>query len=282
MDSNNPDSHLRAPYNSRRGKYSPVDLADTGMWRLLLYIKPRGMSACLRHIEDKNALPVVLFDAEWNPQESELLSNIENTVYDNPRLFDDYATEIIIEAPRTIFVPSNIIDEPGRDTELYTEVYSADQEDIFTDSLGEETALFSLGPGVPSFLQRTLPGARILSHLAVIANRYRRHTSEVARIYADIRTDEVDILAFEGTSLLSASVQSWSDPADAAYRILLLMQAYGIDRNAAEIRVSGLPEAKTTLVEMLRRMASYVVYQSEPASVAELAMPLAMALAAER
>lgn len=281
MNTNISDSLSGSKPNFYRGKYSPVDLADTGMWRLLLYVKANGMSACLQHIEDRNALPVVLFDTEWDTS-SDLLSNIENSIYDNPRLFDDYATEIIIESPHTIFVPTDFIDEPGREEEYFNEVYSADAEDIFSDIIGEEVALFSLGEGISSFLQRTLPGAKIRSHLAVLINRMRNHTAEVPRIYADIRNNEVDILAFDGTSLLSASVQKWEAPDDIAYRILLLMQAYSLRPDAIEVRISGLPDIKTPLVDTLRKMLSFVVFQPEPAAVEESHLPLAMALAAER
>ncbi|MDE6218390.1 MAG: DUF3822 family protein [Muribaculaceae bacterium] len=268
--------------------FSAADLADTGQWRLIALISEEGMTACLRHSRAQAAPPAILFSNHWQDNGNNLLQKIENTVYDNPRLLDDYATEVIIQTPKALFVPSLLLDEIGIEEDLLGSVYPAEAEDIFTDnahgmaSEDKESCIYTLTPGLPAFLQRTLPGARISCHLSVLIEKFRHHTSEHTRIYADIRQKGADILAFNGKNLLSASVQPWESTADIAYRILLLMKSYNLGAENVEIRLSGLSDIKTELANILRKMIGYVVFNPEPSSVTEMGLPLPLAISLEK
>lgn len=269
--------------------FSAADLADTGQWRLLVYISDAGLTACLRHVNPQAAPAAKLTDMRWTDDGRSLLEKIENAVYDNPRLLDDYATEIIIQTPKALFVPTGALDEPGSETDFMERVYPASGDDIFTDGLQlrdhtptGESCIYTLTPGLQSFLQRTLPGSKVSCHLSVLIDKYRQQTSELTRIYVDIRRGEADIIALNGTQLLSASVHEWQESPDIAYRVLLLMKSYGLTTDGVEVRLGGLPETKTELAALLRKMIGYVVYNHEPASAAEMDIPLALALAIEK
>lgn len=266
---------------SKNRHFSPIDLADTGQWRLVLLVSESGMSAYLRHNELIGEPPLTLFSKNWEPDTASLLKKIEDCVYDNPRLLDDYATEVVVETPKAIFVPASVIEEGAEEDELFNNVYSAESEDIITDSIDDVCCIYSLAPGLPAFLRRTLPGAKIRHHLSVLVERLRNQTSEMPRIYADIREKEADILIFKGKSLLSASTHCWMAPADIAYRILLAMQSYGLKSENVEVRISGLAEEKSELAGILRKILSYVVFTPEPSGVAEEGMTLSVALASE-
>ncbi|MDE6010657.1 MAG: hypothetical protein K2F87_04315, partial [Muribaculaceae bacterium] len=62
---------------------TPADFADTGQWRLMIYVSHSGMCAVLRHISDLSRPAVMLFHEKWAPEEGEaLLKRIETAVYD--------------------------------------------------------------------------------------------------------------------------------------------------------------------------------------------------------
>lgn len=236
----------------------PADIADTGLWRLNMRISETGMSACLNPVEDPDAAPVKLFDVSWERDADALLPNIENCVYDHPRVLDDYATEIVVVTSRSLQIPREVVDAPGDEVDFFREVWDAAPDDIMTDDNGESLCVYSLAPGLPSFLRRTIPGARTRCHLSLLADRFRGQHSELTRIYADIRGEKADILAFRDETLLSASTQPWRDPADITYRILLLMKALGLSAESAEVRLAG--EAKSEVAAALRSLGGYASF----------------------
>ncbi|MCM1377399.1 MAG: DUF3822 family protein [Clostridium sp.] len=266
-----------------------VDYRDTGLWRLTIEVSGRGMSACLTTQTSGSKQTEVLFRSTWENTEPSLLAKIEDAVYDHPRLLDDYATEIIVETPKSIFVPDIYLEEIGSEADLLGAVYPAESEDIFTDNLtdrqGKPTTyncVYTLTPGLPAFLRRTLPGAKTRCQLSILAEKFRNQTSEMPRIYADIRNSEVDIIAFNGTQLLSSATSPWEAPSDIAYRIMLLIKSYELPSDGVEVRLSGITEAKTETAGILRKILGYVVYTPEPAGTTRQGLSLAMGIAIEK
>ncbi len=245
----------------------PPSFSDIGTWHLMIYISETGMSAFLKNHEEQTQPPVNLFETSWKFSEESLKHNIETAVYDNPRLLDDYATEIIIQSRKTLQVPTSIIDEnEGADETLFCNIFSVEPDDIFSDLNGEETTIYSLAPGLPAFLRRTLPGAKVKSHLSCLINYLRNRTSDKIRIYCDVRKDEVDLIAFNGTNLISAATQEWSTPDDISYRILLLIQAYDLTAENVEIYLSGQKDGKIESAGRLRDLSLSVSLTAMPSA----------------
>lgn len=262
---------------------SDFDIADTGEWRLTLGVGPSGMAAALTPVADPTVPPRMLFNDRWTPDDLPLLGKVENAVYSHPRLFDDYATEIVVYTPAVLWVPSEVLDSAHEDAdpepEIYSRVYPADPVDVCRDYCADLSCLYSPGAGLKGFFGRTLPGALLRSHQSVLLTRFRQQTSTMTRIYADIRDLEVDVMAFDGRNLLCSATTRWSVADDIAYRIFLVMQTFGLGASGADVRLSGLSAPKQQLATLLREYIDNVTLYAEPAAVAD-GLPLAMALAA--
>ncbi len=268
--------------------YTPVqavDFTDTGQWRLIVYISERGMTALLRHIEDVSQPLVQLFSAEWEADDSPLLSRVEAAVYDNPRLFEDYATEVIVETSRLTWVPDEFLygEDAVEDAEqtIFSALFPTECEEVLSERVCGMTALFTLTRGLGAFLGRTLPGARIRSHIGVIAERVSRMTATTPRIFADIRKQQVDILAFDGKTLLSTTTQPWRAPSDVAYRIYHQADVLGITPDNLTVNLSGLEDVRGEVKETLMKHC-HSVEDSEPAPTSGGTLPLAAAISADR
>lgn len=149
---------------------TPADFADTGQWRLIIDVSAEGMGAVLRHVSDLTRPAVRVFSERWEfSKGKELLKRIENAVYEHPGILDDYATEIVVDTDKITFVPSDIV---GTDEFPEESIYSTmfPGEEVITENLGEATVLCSLVNGFDGFMARTIPGARIRSHLGVMAS----------------------------------------------------------------------------------------------------------------
>lgn len=271
--------------NNFQAILTPADFADTGQWRLIVYISRQGMRAFLKHISDKSRPMVEMLKVNWPEDDSStLLTSIENAVYDHPGLLDDYATEIILESPKVCFAPNEIIDsEEDSENSIFSTVFPGEDQEVLSDRLPDCTALFTLARGLDGFISRTIPGARIRSHLAVIAERFRRQKADGPRIYVDIRDKHIDLLAFNNEQLLSASVQPWRTKEDILYRIFNLMNAYGFEPGNVHIHLSGNYDIKSEMLDLLRQYCNDVSLTSLPADIStDNPLPLAALLQAFR
>lgn len=204
-----------------------ADFADTGQWRLLLEIGYTGLDAYLENTLHSEIEPQPLCSVKWSLNRDNLRANIEEAVYGNPRLLDDFATRIILYDPRTLFVPTEIAEETaGSEEELYKKVYPAEDKDIMTDSDKDVTAVWEMAPGIKSFLMRTFPGARITCNLMEKVRESRKNNEGITA-EAIAREGEVDIILLNGEDLFSASTHEWKHPDDIAYLVFNVLDVYG-------------------------------------------------------
>lgn len=207
---------------------SAADFADTGQWRLIIKIFSNGMSAYLENTIHTDLEPQLLFSSNWESDPDALLRNIESSVYDHPRVLDDFSARIIIYDRKTVFMPTQLAEEiEGGEEIYYTALYSVNPEDVISEAEGDVTAAYSPAPGLNGFLNRTFPGARITCNLM---NSYRRvkKTGTGNRIYIETRPGEADFILMNGDSLLSASTHSWNAESDILYHAFNIMDVYGI------------------------------------------------------
>lgn len=262
--------------------YKGVRIDDTAEWRLVIYISETGMSAYLKNIENPLEPVAVLFEEQWSRDESALLRHIESAVYDHPQLLDEFSTEIVVCSPRAMWVPEEYAGDYCDTADIYNKVYKAEEADIMSDTLNGMCCLYTLVPGLPAFLRRTLSGARVSCHLTVLARRFMSRGGEMPRIYVDIREGEADFVALDDRSMLLSSTHEWHDKMDIAYHILNLMDVYGLDRNNTQVSLSGVRDVKQELVKTLREHISYVMMTMMPSAVSKTEMPITAAIALAR
>lgn len=258
---------------------SPADFADTGQWRLIIYITPSSIRGMLKHVSDPSRPLVELLNVNWpDTDPANLLQNIENAIYDHPALLDDYATEIILRSSAVCFAPNSVIDEnDDSEARIFTTLFPGKDQEILSDRLQYMTALFSMARGIDGFVSRTIPGARIRSHLAVLVEYFAvKHSQSSINLFLDIRENEADVILLKNGGLLSASVQLWKTPEDLTYRIFNLLNAYSVSHKDVKINLSGLRDVRISLTDILRRLGCEVSALPLPSnpSAAELPLPL--------
>lgn len=275
--------------NLQAATYQAVRIGDIADWRLLASISSYGIGAWLRHADPVQPL-VTALSCNWKDGKDEnLLDCIENAVYDHPQVLDDFSADIVVIAPRTVVVPTMLVaDDEEKALSLYNKVYPAEGADLMAEGVGDATMLYSLTPGLYAFLQRTFPGARLHSHLAVLASRLCERSSDMPRLYIDIRCaggedsgikkGEVDFVAFDRQTLLMCVTHQWHHPEDITYHLFNIMHVFGLDPAKTQVSLSGPAALKTTLVQQLRRDIAYVVMTMVPGIGAKANMPLAVSL----
>lgn len=262
--------------------YKAVRIDDTAYWRLTVHISRTGMSAYLKNEEDPTEPVVTLFSDTWVRNDESLLRHIETVVYDHPQLLDDFSTDIVISTDRALWVPREMLDEPGSEYEIFNRIYRAEEEDISVDEFEDMACLYTLVPGLLPFIRRTLPGARTWCQQTVAVRRFIDRGADMPRVYVDIRPGETDIMAFDGRRLLMSATHPWRDRMEIAYHIFNTMSVCGLDPGASQVSLSGPRDVKNELMQILREHLKYVMLTMMPSAVARTEMPLAVAMLVSR
>lgn len=263
--------------------YRAVRVGDVSDWRLTVYISAVGMSAYLRNMEDKTAPVETLFEETWRDDDTMLLQQIENAVYDHPQVLDDFTADIVICTPKLLWFPASVTEtEDATPEELFAEVYPVEAEDVLIDQSEGILGAYTLCSGLPAFLYRTFPGARVSHVQSLIRQRFAGRNADAVRIYVDIREGEADFIIFNGTKFVQGCVHSYRQASDLVYHILNLSEVYGLNPETLQVHLSGKREVRDELIPLLRRHIEYVMHSMVPSFVNDAEMPLGAAIAASR
>lgn len=256
--------------------------SDTGQWKLIVSIRPDGLSALLKNTLNAETKPVVAVDKIWEPDSSSLLGNIESAIFDNPGLLDDFATQIVITTPQNLWIPIENTEDEEFDPKYFTEFFNVAEEDISAEFCDDEVALFSLVPGLNSFLQRTLPGCKVSSSISVLKNIFQKKAigDSIFVSIPDSGNSEgfADIFAFGNGRFLSGSSQPFKDISDIAYRVLLLCRSYRLKPENVNVTVFSSPDDGHSLAGFLEPFVSAISFNPLPELSVNYGVPLAPAL----
>lgn len=231
------------------GGYS--DLMDTGQWHLAVDISRHGFGAWLLPDESLGASPRVIIRTSWHPSDEGLLKRIEDTVYDNPMVLDDYSADIIVESDRQLWLPASLYPTDDDCADAYSSIYGGDILDVMVNDLSTEKCAFMLTPGLKSFMQRSFPGARIWSQQALLKEASVQ-PHESFKCLLDVRQSTFDLILFRRGELLSASTHLWKTDTDIAYMLLNILQTYDAPTPETELVFSGVRDVRQSLGKTLQ------------------------------
>lgn len=235
-----------------------IDYADPAFWRLTVCMGAGRLYACLRNTSAAAAPLRTLVNRVWNAPPEETLRHIENAVYDNPSVLDDYSADIIIESDRALWVPAALTADEDSIADAYRMVYDAADDDVFCDTEGSASCLYHLTDGLGAFIRRTFPGARVTSQHTRLYRHFRRIPADGDTLYADLRGEKADILIMRRGELLQSSTHNATSAREAQYHILNCLTTAQADIAGAEIFISGHKERRRELTELLREQMPMV------------------------
>ena len=225
-------------------------MLDTGQWHLAVDISKFGFGAWLLPDASLGRDPRVIIRQQWQPSEEGLLSRIEDAVYDNPTVLDDYSADIVVESDRQLWLPASLYPSDEDCADAYISIYGGDMLDVMVNDLGKEKCAFMLTPGLKAFMQRSFSGARIWSQQALLKDTSSQ-PHEDFKCMVDIREAAVDIVLLLRGELLCASTHLWKSEAEIAYVLLNILQTFDAPASDAEVILSGRREARQHLGKVL-------------------------------
>lgn len=191
------------------------------------------------------------------------LKAIEDTVYDNPMLLNDFARiDCLISTSRFILTPDD--DSPADDSfALLRKVFPPDRHtDLAADGMGG--FYMQVDEDVLRFLRRTFAGVRVSHPLVPLINYFthiaRQSSSAAARhMYASFHADHIDIVATDRGQLMMANSFYYSEPLDIVYYILACRQQLGFDPENDPLFLTGDATSREEAAATLHRYVRHIM-----------------------
>lgn len=245
-------------------------LADTSFCQLGLRLGADTLDAMIYNPLEENSLIVRSFPIGTSGESR--LKNIENIIYDNPLLLNDYSkVNIIVETPNFIISPDSISSE---DT-LRTLVEAA-HPDIADDAPLIINTLGSFGANITTalslqesnFMSRTFYNARIANSFVPLIRYFASQLSEggTLRTFVNVRPDSADIVVMSHNRLYLANRFRYRDTTDLQYYTLAvtdpsLWQCDGIcitgSRPLRDELIRGLRQFRQQVIPLIFPSAMY-------------------------
>lgn len=253
----------------------PVELADTGMWRLVMMFGDTHAEAWLKNTIDVTIPPVNLFRKSWEiTSEENPMARIRNIVFENPRVLDDFSADIIIRSDKTIWIPRDAVKEIDDEQRYYGEIFPSLETETLIDEVDDKLCLYALCDGMTPYLQRTFAGARVLSHQSVLYNKFSERSDNKPTVYADINSYGTDIMGFNEGRLLFSITLSTNNDGDIIYYLFNAINAYNLPVEDTHIFLSGDKDIRRKITEAIRGHVGFVM----PTMLPRVGMPASMSL----
>lgn len=228
-----------------------TDFLDNGQWHLAVDISAHGFGAWLLPDESIAQSPRVITQKAWEDHDEDLLLKIEDTVYDNPTVLDDYSADIIVECDRQLWLPSELYPTDEDCAEAYVKIYGGNILDVMVNDMGDEKCAFMLVSGLKSFMLRSFPGARVWSQQSLLKEAASQPHEDYLCLL-DVRESSFDFILFHRGVLLCASTHQWKNESDIGFILLNILQTYNASSNNTDVVFSGIRNVRHNLGKVLQ------------------------------
>ncbi|MDE6276922.1 MAG: DUF3822 family protein [Muribaculaceae bacterium] len=271
------------------------ELENPSLWRLLLHVDERELTAAFVNTAEDSSLRVLRVSLPDGPT----LVALEEAVYSHPVLLSDFRrVDVVLRSHSFSLLPGVMTggdvealagalrpaDGPEGDTDFFVDRIDAGSEGLQNVWTYPEASVLH-------FLARSFNSPKFHHHLSPLLKFYGRSSEQgnSGKLYVSMHTSvsggergEMDIVAFgHGGRLEMANSIAFESMDDATYYILASAEATGMNVTSDEIFLGGDSRLRSALQTPLRRFASYVLPQVFPAaalrmgaSAQELPFPL--------
>lgn len=251
---------------------SDIDIRHPECWNLLMRLDGSAIKFILYSDEENDSL--ISRKLPLNVTGDDYLKALENCIYDNPVLIQDYKhIAVSIESSRFAVLPVEVSDEDLMN-DIMDYMYVGDSEDRYICDLtsGKSTIAFTVPQGVVSFLQRTFNMPEIVHHLVPLCaySAEKSTKSGISKMFVYLSDNRMDMCIYRKGELLMANTFRYRNSEEPSYYILNAWQTFGMDVLTDELQLSGDKMIRDLLMPILRKYISYVMPIIFPAAAMKI------------
>lgn len=251
-----------------------MQLQHPELWHLVLGIDDEKLKYLIYTPAQEKSL--MTGDVALNKSGFDYLKAVENAVYDNPVLLNDFGrVTVSVRSGRFMLLPPEV----GTDEKLAREAFAAAMPDVEGDFAlahlphNDVYLAFEMPKGLLSFLHRTFYTPTVTHQLfALCESAWKQNeNSKTARMHLNVGEHTLDVAVFHGQQLQLANSFRYTDVNDAAYFALHVWKSCNLNNREHEVIVSGDSTAnREALTAALRTYLAYVMPAILPAAALRL------------
>lgn len=245
-----------------------IEIRQPELWNLILRLGETAVKFILYNEEEENSL--ISRELPLESPEVDYLKALENCIYDNPVLIQDYKKVVVSVCSRHFVVlPADFTGEDDMN-DIMSCMYAGDAGEYCLSELvdGENSVAFTMPRGVMSFLQRTFNMPLIVSHLVPLC-RYAAGKSEksgITKMFVHLYDNCMDMCIFRKGQLLVTNTFQYRNVEETAYYMLSAWQHFGLNAEDDELQLSADKSERDAVTPILRKYVSYVMPIMFPSS----------------
>lgn len=248
-----------------------ITIQHPELWTLEVAFHERAIHYLLFNPSQSNSL--IAGEIPLDASGADYVKSVENAVYDNPALLDDYGrVRLLVDTQHFVLLPPTVTDIDA-DTLLRMQFPELDGDVAVCDlPVCSVRLAFALPLGMLGFLQRTFNMAPIAHHLQPLCEYYAGFSrrSGVKRIFLNMHDERMDMIVFDRDRLQLANTFAVRNASDAMFMALHAWDSLGMDVHSDELQLTGDKSIRDQVAPELRQYISYVMPSIFPASAMHL------------
>lgn len=199
------------------------------------------------------------------------LDNLKDFFFENELFSYTFKkVNILCEAVPYTLVPKEAYEEP-KAKEFLQFNFSAPAGRGVSNELKEQDieVVFGVEEELYEFCCRSLLNPHFVHHISPLLTYWRKTSllTSVKQLSADIHGKQLDLVCFEQGNLLFANTFYFEHLNDILYYILYVWKQLEMDQQNDQLRISGQPEIRMRITEVLHNYIRYVAIADAPSEV---------------
>ena len=252
----------------------PIELGITNpeQHTLLLHFKHQEIRVAAFNPSVENSLIFTSITIDSNT--ANWLKTVENAVYDNPELLQDFErVKIIVDSDQFIITPAELDDEPKQKS-MFRAFFPNFDGDVLVMPQDNVpfNVIFGVQRGLTAFLRRTFNNPPIVSDIFTFAKFYLNQdtNAEKARLHANFDGNTLYIVVIKVGKLMFANSYHPRDDEEAFYYISNVWKWQELDQLNDELILSGNKSMRDIITPKLREYYAHVLPEMLPVKALKL------------
>lgn len=243
-------------------------IPDPRLWRLAMAIDFDSLSVMACSIVGEPASVACVIPLESDP--SEAVKLLEDTIYDNPLLLQDFDRVDVILRSHSFFITPSAVDDDTL-TAVARHQFGSSGKEFIINPLPNQNATFVTAADAKliGFLRRSFFNMRLMNWHYPLCQFFgeKNRSGNSKTMWANIFHQRIDIVALNGGSLRMANTFDCLNENDALYYIMASMKNLDFDPKTDSVTLTGDTEIRKKLASLLREYVANVLPAILPSSV---------------
>jgi hypothetical protein len=244
--------------------------ADFTQFNLIFQVARDSASFCIFNSENRKFMSVESVEFEGAEPFQNLSALIRSFSAEHQVLSRQFkSVQILYESNQSSLVPAPLFDEKEKESYSRFSFAGTDDHDILFDSIKnlDSYNLYLIPKVLKNTLAEIFPEHNLTSHSSILIESLlimHRNSSDLKRIFINVRKFHLDIVIMDGRKLLYFNTFNYRSKEDFIYFVIFVMDQLKLNPEENELILSGFIDKNSKIFETIYKYVRIVSFQPRP------------------